>query len=182
MHRRLHGCHALTARPGPAPDPGLPGRIAADDPRTPDVSELLARHLAFAHSHTGAEHVHALNIDGLLDPAIAFFSYREGAELLAVGALKHLEPGHAEIKSMHTAQAARGRGVGRAMLSHLIGVARERGCTRISLETGAIAAFAPARALYASAGFVPCGPFGDYAESPFNTFMTLTLNGTHPPA
>jgi putative acetyltransferase len=138
-------------------------------------------HLTFAYSNSGAEHVHALDIDGLLDPAIAFFSYREHDALLAVGALKQLEPGHAEIKSMHTAQAARGRGIGRAMLDHLIALARERGCTRISLETGTIPAFAAARALYASAGFVPCGPFGEYAESPFNTFMTLTLNRTHPP-
>jgi putative acetyltransferase len=106
---------------------------------------------------------------------IAFFSYREDGELLAVGALKQLAPGHGEIKSMHTAQTARGRGIGRAMLGHLIGLARERGCHRVSLETGAIPAFAPARALYASAGFVPCGPLDEYAESPFNTFMTLTL-------
>ena len=139
-------------------------------------------HLAFAHSHSGPEHVYALNIDGLLDPAIAFFSYREHGELLAVGALKQLEPGHAEIKSMHTAQAARGRGIGRAMLDHLIGLAIERGCTRVSLETGTIPAFAPARALYASAGFHPCGPFGGYAKSPFNTFMTLTMNRTRTPA
>jgi putative acetyltransferase len=136
---------------------------------------LLTKHLTFAYSHSGAEHVHALNVDGLLDPAVAFFSYRENGELLAVGALKRLEPGHAEIKSMHTAEAARGRGIGRAILEHLIEQASERGCTRISLETGAIPAFAPARALYASAGFRPRGPFGDYCESPFNTFMTLTL-------
>ncbi len=163
------------------PRPTLPGRIAADDPRAADIGELLGMHLRFAYSHSGAEHVHALNIDGLLDPAIAFFSYREHGQLLAVGALKQLEPGHAEIKSMHTAQAARGRGIGRAMLDHLIALARERGCTRVSLETGTIPAFAAARALYASVGFVPCGPFGDYTESPFNTFMTLTLNRTHTP-
>ncbi len=168
--------------PTPPAASALPGLIAADDPRARDVLGLLGRHLAFAHAQSGPEHVHALAVDGLLDPAIALFSYREAGLLLAVGALKHLEPGHAEIKSVHTAQAARGRGIGRAMLGHLIGLARDRGCRRVSLETGAIPAFAPARALYASAGFVPCGPFGDYAESPFNTFMTLTLNGTHPPA
>jgi putative acetyltransferase len=156
-------------------------RIAPDDPRTADIRDLLGMHLSFAYSHSGAEHVHALDIDGLLDPAVAFFSYREHGELLAVGALKQLEPGHAEIKSMHTAQAARGRGIGRAMLDRLIALARKRGCTRVSLETGAIPAFAAARALYASAGFVPCGPFGEYAESPFNTFMTLTLNQTNTP-
>jgi putative acetyltransferase len=149
--------------------------IAKDDPRTPDVRQLLGRHLAFAHGNTPPEHVHALNIDGLLDPSVAFFGYRAGCELLAVGALKQLDQRHAELKSMHTAQAARGRGIGRAMLEHLIGVARDRGCDRVSLETGTMAAFAPARALYASAGFAPCGPFGSYAASPSNTFMTLVL-------
>jgi putative acetyltransferase len=79
------------------------------------------------------------------------------------------------LKSMHTAQAARGRGVGRAMVDHLIGVARDRGFRRVSLETGTMAAFAPARALYASAGFRPCGAFGDYSLSPNSTFMTLSL-------
>jgi putative acetyltransferase len=76
---------------------------------------------------------------------------------------------------MHTAQAARGRGIGRAMLDHLIGVARERGCLRVSLETGSMDAFAPARSLYANAGFRPCGPFGDYRPSRTSTFMTLSL-------
>jgi putative acetyltransferase len=137
------------------PGRALPGRISPDDPRTADIRELLGRHLDFAYSHSGAEHVHALNIHGLLDPAIAFFSYREGGQLLAVGAVKQLEPGHAEIKSMHTAQAARGRGIGRAMLDHLIGIALERSCTRVSLETGAIpASRQPARSTPAPASFL----------------------------
>jgi len=149
--------------------------IARDDPRAPDVRRLLERHLAFAHGNAPPEHVHALDVNGLLDPSVAFFSYRADGGLLAVGALKQLDLRHAEVKSMHTAHATRGRGIGRAMLDHLIGVARERGCDRVSLETGTMAAFAPARALYASAGFTPCGPFGSYAESPSNTFMTLAL-------
>lgn len=151
------------------------GKIAIDDPRAADVRELLERHLAFAHTHTPRQDVHALDTDGLLDPAVSFYSFRLDGELLAVGALKELGQRHAELKSMHTAQAARGRGIGRAMLEHLIGLARDRGCVRVSLETGTMAAFAPARALYASAGFVPCGPFGDYRPSPSNTFMTLWL-------
>jgi putative acetyltransferase len=76
---------------------------------------------------------------------------------------------------MHTAQAARGRGIGRAMVGHLIGVARDRGFRRVSLETGSMAAFAPARSLYASTGFRPCGPFGDYSPSRNSIFMTLSL-------
>jgi putative acetyltransferase len=152
------------------------GEIAIDDPRARDVRRLLQRHLAFANLHTPAEHVHALDIDGLLDPAVTFFSYRMKGELFAVGALKLLDGSHAEVKSMHTAEGVRGRGIGRAMLHHLLDVASERGCARVSLETGTMAAFAPARALYASAGFRPCEPFGDYLPSPSNTFMTLLLD------
>ncbi len=77
---------------------------------------------------------------------------------------------------MHTTEAARGRGIGRAMLTHLLGVARTRGFRRVSLETGTTAAFAPARALYQSAGFVPCGPFAGYQLSEDNLFMTLELD------
>jgi putative acetyltransferase len=168
--------------PAPAaPDPSLPdGVIASDDPQAPDVRQLLERHLTFAHAHTPPQDVHALDIDGLLDPSVAFFSYRAAGQLLAVGALKQLDRRHAELKSMHTAQAARGRGIGRAMLDHLIGVARDRGCDRVSLETGTMAAFAPARALYTSAGFTPCGPFGNYTESPSNSFMTLPIDNPRP--
>jgi putative acetyltransferase len=149
--------------------------IAIDDPHASDVRELLARHLDFARSHTPPEGVFALGADDLADPAVTFFSYRADGALLAVGALNRLGPRHAEIKSMHTAAAARGQGIGRAMVDHLLTVARERGFERVSLETGTMAAFAPARALYRSAGFVPSGPFGAYRESPTSTFMTLAL-------
>ncbi len=153
------------------------GEISIEDPRAEDVRELLERHLAFAKSHTPPEDVHALEIDGLLDPAVTVFGFRLDGELLGVGALKRLDGRHAELKSMHTAEAARGRGIGRAMVDHLIGVARELGFRRVSLETGSMPAFAPARSLYASAGFTPCGPFGDYSPSPSSSFMTLSLNG-----
>jgi putative acetyltransferase len=153
------------------------GNIATDDPRADDVRELLERHLAFASEHTPRADVHALDIDGLLDPAVTFFSFRVDGELLGVGALKQLDGPHAELKSMHTAQAARGRGIGRAMVDHLIGVARDRGMRQVSLETGSGPAFAAARSLYASAGFRPCGPFADYRPSRNSTFMTLSLAG-----
>ena len=152
-----------------------PGRIAVDDPCSPDVRALLARHRAFALAQTPAEHSFALDVAGLLDPAITFFSFRENGGLLGIGAIKRLGPRHAEIKSMHTAESARGRGIGRAMLAHLLCTARSRGFRQVSLETGTMAAFAPARALYASAGFVPCGPFGGYQPSGDNCFMTLAL-------
>jgi len=151
------------------------GRIALDDPCAPDVRALLERHLAFAHEHSPPDSVHALDLDGLADPAIAFFSYRADGRLLAVGALRMLDGGHAELKSMHTAEAARGRGIAREMVDFLVGEARARGAHRVSIETGATEPFAPARRLYASAGFVPCAPFGDYVDDGFSTCMTLSL-------
>ena len=150
--------------------------IAVDDPAAEDVRALLGRHLEFARATTLPEEVYALDVDALLDPAVTFFSYRIDGELLGVAALKRIDDEHAEIKSMHTAAAARGRGIGRALVEHLIGVAREQGFRRISLETGAGPAFAPARRLYASAGFGPSGPFAGYRPSPNSAYMTLTLS------
>ncbi len=155
----------------------LQGEISIDDPRAADVRALLERHLAFANLHSPPEDVHALDVAGLLDPAITFYSFRLNGELLAVGALKRLDRDHAELKSMHTAEAARGRGIGRAMLDHLIGVARERGFSRVSLETGSMAAFAPARSMYTKAGFSECEPFGDYFPSRNSICMTMSLQG-----
>ena len=149
--------------------------IAIEDPRAADVRTLLERHLEFSNSQSPPEDAHALDVDGLLDPAVTFFSFRLDGVLLGVAALKRLNEHHAEVKSMHTASAARGRGIGRALVDHLIGVARDRGLERLSLETGSMAAFAPARAPYANAGFRPCEPFGDYVPSRYSTFMTLVL-------
>lgn len=147
------------------------GEITVDDPRADDVRALLERHLAFANDHSPPEDVHALDVDALVDPSITFVSYRVDGELLGVGALKDLGGGHGELKSMHTSAAARGRGVGGAIVTHLLGLARERGLTRVCLETGSPDAFAPARSLYARHGFVECGPFGNYGPSEYSTFM-----------
>jgi putative acetyltransferase len=155
-------------------------RIGPDDPRAPDVRELLRRHLEFARATTPPEGVFALDAAGLLDPAVTLFSVRADSGLIAVGALRELDQRHGELKSMHTAAAARGRGAGRAILDHIIGVATGRGYERLSLETGTMAAFGPARALYARAGFTPCGPFGSYPPSPTSTFMTLRLGPRGP--
>jgi putative acetyltransferase len=151
------------------------GEISLDDPRAPDVRRLLEVHLTFARAQTPPEDAHAMDVDELVDPAVRFFSLRRDGVLLAVGALKQLDSEHAEVKSMHTVSSARGRRIGRRMLEHLIGVARAEGYRRVSLETGSMAAFAPARSLYAGAGFVPCEPFGDYRLSPNSTYMTLYL-------
>jgi len=149
--------------------------VAVDDPRRPDVTELLERHLAFAHEVTPEGHVHALDVERLLDPSVTFFSARRDAVLLGVGALRELDPAHGEVKSMHTTPAARRQGVGRAMVEHLLGVARARGYERVSLETGTMDAFAPARDLYTAIGFVPCAPFGDYTDNPHSVCMTLAV-------
>nr|WP_277613588.1 GNAT family N-acetyltransferase [Neoroseomonas marina] len=108
-------------------------------------------------------------------PGIRFFTAWDGDEVLATGALKRMAPDHGEVKSMHTAEAARRRGVGRAMLRHLVEEARRAGMTRVSLETGTSAYFQPAVAMYLAEGFTPCGPFGDYAASAENRFLTLAL-------
>ena len=149
--------------------------IAIEDPRAADIRELLGRHLEHMASLSPPENVFALDVDGLLDPAVTFYAYRRDGLLLAVGAIKRLDDEHGELKSMHTAQAARGTGIGRAMLDHLLAVARSRGYRRLSLETGSMAGFAPARSLYASAGFSQCGPFAGYPDTEFSTFMTLGL-------
>ncbi len=156
------------------------GEIRVDDPRAEDVRSLLGRHLTFTAAQSPPEDVHALDVHGLLDPAVTFFSFRSGGAVLGVGALKQLDDGHGELKSMHTAEQARGRGIGRAMLTHLIGVARERGLRRVSLETGSVPAFAAARSLYTAAGFTVCGPFDTYRPSPYSTFMTLFLSRDEP--
>ena len=150
--------------------------IGIDDPSAADVRELLQRHLDFANQHSPPEDVHALDVSGLLAPEVTFCTVRTaGGSLLGVGALKQLDATHAEVKSMHTAAEARGRGVARAMLDHLLGLARGRGCRRVSLETGSMDAFAPARALYETAGFQRCPPFADYWDSPNSVCMTLEL-------
>lgn len=121
------------------------------------------------------EHVHALDTEGLLGPTVSFYSMRENGNLLGVGALKEIEKGHGELKSMHTRTDLRGRGLGRKLLDHLLSIARTRGYDRVSLETGTMEIFAPARNLYLSAGFEVCEPFGDYWDNEYSVCMTLRM-------
>ncbi|WP_217616449.1 GNAT family N-acetyltransferase [Cellulomonas sp. GbtcB1] len=157
--------------------PADPPAIAPDDPRAPDVHALLARHLELMHAQSAPEDVHALDVAALTAPHVTFVSARDGAggPLLGVGALAEIAPGHGEIKSMHTAEAARRRGVAGSLLAHLVGLAVDRGYARVSLETGSDEHFAAARALYARAGFAECEPFAAYEPSAASTFMTLDL-------
>ena len=150
--------------------------VGRDDPRTTDVIELLTAHLRFAHEVTPAGHVHALDVDALVDPAITFCSVRgDGGALLGVGALRRMTPHHVEVKSMHTAVDRRGAGTGRAMLDHLLAEAAAAGAQQVSLETGTGDAFAPAHGLYRSAGFVESPPFGAYTSNPYSVCMTRSI-------
>lgn len=151
------------------------GQISVDDPASIDIRALLDTHLAFARATSPPEDVHALDTDGLAAPDVTFFSMRDNGTLLGIGALRELDGSHGEIKSMHTAAPARGQGVGRAMLDHLLETARSRGYSRVSLETGTMEEFAAARALYLRAGFVECPPFADYFLSRNSVCMTLEL-------
>jgi len=121
------------------------------------------------------ESVHALDLEQLRQPDITFWSAWEGSVLLGVGALKELDPTHGEVKSMRTAKPHLRKGVGRAVLTHIVGVGRARRYVRLSLETGSMAAFKPAQKLYESFGFAYCGPFGEYVEDPYSVFMTMRL-------
>jgi putative acetyltransferase len=149
--------------------------IAVADPDADDVRALLDRHLAFASGESPPEHVHALPGAAWTDPDLTLFEARRAGSLLGVGAIRRLDDTHAELKAMHTRAEARGQGVGQAMLAHLLRVARARGYHRVNLETGTMAAFAPARAMYRKAGFRPCPPFGAYTVNPYSVCMTLAL-------
>jgi putative acetyltransferase len=149
--------------------------IRRDDLQGPEIAELLRKHLATMALHSPPESIHALDLAALCAPEITFWTVWEGTDLLGCGALKELDPHHGEIKSMHTAARVRRRGVAAAMVRHILDEARRRAYRRLSLETGSMEGFAPARALYAGFGFVPCGPFADYVLDPNSAFMTLEL-------
>jgi putative acetyltransferase len=152
--------------------------IADDDPRRPDVLALLAEHLADMFATSPAESVHALDPDALSVPGITFWSARgEAGTLLGCVALKELSSQDGELKSMRTATAARGRGVGTALLQHVVAEADARGYGSVHLETGTQDYFAPARRLYERAGFVTCPPFASYGPDPLSAFYRLALPG-----
>ena len=151
-------------------------KIEIDDLSRPAIHALLNEHLQGMYALSPPESVHALDLDRLRVPAITFWSAWEGELLLGCGALRELDSAHGEVKAMRTPNALRRTGAGRALLMHIIKVAHSRRYQRLSLETGSGDAFKPAQTLYASAGFVFCGPFGDYVQDPFSVFMTLRLS------
>ena len=151
-------------------------RIAPDDPLAADVRALLEEHLADMRRISPPESVHALDPELLAAPEVRFLAARDDdGTLLGCGALKSLGGGDAELKSMRTAPAARGRGVAAAVLVELIRHARERGDRRVLLETGTEPFFEAAARLYLRHGFTPCEPFGDYALDPHSRYFALAL-------
>jgi len=149
--------------------------IRVDDLTGPEIAELLSAHMEHGNAHSPPESVHALDLDGLRHPDITFWSVWEDGSLLGCGALRELSPDQGELKSMHTARQHRGKGVARLMVEHILAEAKKRGYRQVSLETGSMEAFAPARALYSRFGFAECPPFGSYTLDPYSVFMTRDL-------
>ena len=149
--------------------------IRLDDLSGPEIRALLDEHLGNMRALSPPESVHAMDLSKLRRPDVTFWTVWSNGDLLACGALLELSPTHGEVKSMRTANAHRRRGAGRAVLTHIIDEARRRSYERLSLETGSMAAFAPAHRLYESFGFGYCAPFGDYVDDPNSLFMTKLL-------
>lgn len=149
--------------------------IRLDDLQGPEIAALLTEHLRDMHATSPRESVHALDLSGLRQPAISFWTVWQDGKLAGCGALKQLDTGHGEIKSMRTAQGFHRKGIAAQLLRHILEEAQRRGYQRVSLETGSMAYFAPARALYRKFGFKECEPFVGYKPDPNSTFMTLVL-------
>ncbi len=149
--------------------------VKVDDLRGSEIAALLNEHLQDMNAVSPPESKHALDLEGLRQPDITFWTVWEGEQLAGCGALKELSAEHGEIKAMRTAAGFRHRGMAAKLLHHIIEEAQRRGYQRLSLETGSMDFFEPARRLYASFGFEPCAPFADYREDPNSVFMTKDL-------
>ncbi|MCM3473497.1 GNAT family N-acetyltransferase [Brevibacillus borstelensis] len=149
--------------------------IRQDDLSGPRIRELIREHLNNMAELSPPESTHALDVDGLKQPDVTFWSAWADDELLGCGALKELDDSHGEIKSMRTVEKHRGKGVAGRLLTHILEEAGRRGYRRVSLETGSMEAFEPARKLYESFGFQSCRPFANYREDPNSVFMTKEL-------
>ena len=150
--------------------------IRLDDLTDPRIAAFLEQHIRDMRAVSPPESKHALDLAGLRRPDIRFWSAWLDGELAGCVALRQLDAQHGELKSMRTAPSLRRRGLARSLLLHAMEQARAAGLRRVSLETGSMPFFAPARALYRAHGFVPCGPFGDYREDPNSVFMSCDLS------
>ena len=152
-----------------------PYEIRIDDLRGPEIAELLTEHLQSLAEVSPPESRHALNLDALRRPEITFWSVWALSQLAGCGALLELDPSHGEVKSMRTVKAHRNKGVASLVLRQVFSEARHRGYRRLSLETGAMEFFEPARRLYGKFGFQSCPPFNGYVEDPNSAFMTVEI-------
>lgn len=149
--------------------------IRLDDLSGPEIARFLEEHIRDMRAASPPESKHALDLAALRQPEILFWTAWDNSRLIGCCALKQLDPNHAEVKSMRVSAADRRKGIGVALVTHLISEAKQRGYRQLSLETGAMAFFEPARKLYHSFGFTFCGPFGSYREDPNSVFMTRRL-------
>jgi putative acetyltransferase len=150
--------------------------VRVDDLSGPEIADLIRVHSQTMLSLSPAESCHFLPLDGLREPSVTTGTLWADGELVGCGALKDQGDGTGEIKSMHTREALRGRGLGRLMLEHILVEAQARGLTALYLETGSMAGFLPARRLYETYGFAYCDPFGAYRSDPNSVFMRLALD------
>ncbi|RNL80549.1 GNAT family N-acetyltransferase [Halostreptopolyspora alba] len=150
-------------------------RIVVDDLSGPEIAAFLDAHVREMRAVTPLESKHALDLDGLRQPGVTFWSVLDGEAIVGCGAIARLAPGHAEVKAMRTAPEYKRGGVASRLLRHIIAESTRMGLVRLSLETGAGAFFRPARRLYEKFGFTYCAPFGDYRPDPESVFMTRTL-------
>ena len=150
-------------------------KIVVDDLSGPEIAQFLDEHVLQMRSITPIENAFALDLDGLRAPEITFWTVWDDGTVVGCGAIKRLDPGHAELKSMRTDSARKRSGIASLLLEHILAEARRMGFRRLSLETGSADFFIPARMLYAKFGFSYCEPFGDYQPSPHNVFMTRAV-------
>jgi putative acetyltransferase len=153
----------------------MPINVRFDDLSSPEVQALVAEHLAGMRGNSPPGSVFALAIDGLKRPEITFWSAWRGSALCGCGALKELDAGSGEVKSMRTRPAYLRQGVGQAVLDRIVQMAVARGYRTLHLETGTGQPFEAAHSLYLRNGFVWSEPFGDYEASDFNVFMCKRL-------
>jgi putative acetyltransferase len=152
-------------------------RVTEDDLTGNAITALLRYHLEQMHLNSPPDSVFAFDIDRLRGADVTFWTAWEDDTLLGCGALKALDDGNGEIKSMRTHPDHLRKGAASALLDHIIGVARARDYQRLSLETGSGPAFDPALALYRQRAFVDGAPFGDYVATEFSQFLHLAASG-----
>lgn len=152
--------------------------IRIDDVQGAGIIAMLHAHKADLAQYSPADSCHALDLDGLRSPDVTVWGMWDAGELMGCAALKQIDATHGEIKSMRTGPRHVRKGVATRLVRHLMEEARRRGYRRLSLGTGSMEVFEPARALYARFGFEPCGPFAGYVEDPYSVFMTIALRGS----